>query len=96
MRTWVSAPIAKNILEDSIEALEIEKQANGLAKEYRYLLDTKYYTVPDVVGMSIDDAKKMLTEFSIEYSGKGNKIIEMSPEPNSRVPENSTIRLMLG
>lgn len=92
----VSAPIAKNILEDSIVALEIEKQDNGLSKEYRYLLDTKYYTVPDVVGMDIDDAKKMLTEFSIEYSGKGNKIIEMSPEANSRVPENSTIRLMLG
>lgn len=92
----VSAPIAKNILEDAIEALDIKKPNEGLAKEYRYLLDVKYYTVPDVVGLDVKDAKKMLTEFSVEYSGKGSKVIEMSPEAGSRVAEGGIIRLMLG
>ena len=38
----------------------------------------------------------MLTEFSVEYSGKGSKVIEMSPEAGSRVAEGGIIRLMLG
>ena len=91
----VAAPIAKTILEDAIVALNIEKSEGGISKEYRYY-DTKYITVPDVIGLSKTEARKQLKNFSIEYSGSGDNVISTSPEAGSSVPINSTIRLMLG
>lgn len=91
----VAAPIARNILEDAIAVLKISKRDDGLKKEYRYF-DTKYLTVPDVLNMDIKEAKKLLKDFQIEYSGTGDKVISMSPEANSSVPIGSIIRLMVG
>ena len=90
----VSAPIAKNILEDAISALDIKKPSKGLEKEYRYF-DTKYYTLEDVVGMDVTSAKEKLSKFTIEYSGKGTKVVSMSPEAGSRIAEGSVVRLMV-
>ena len=91
----VAAPIFRNIALDAISALGIEKRSDGLSKEYRYF-DTKYVTVPDVIGNSIKEARDKLKDFTIEYSGSGESIISTSPEVGSSVPINSTIRLMLG
>lgn len=91
----VAAPIAKNILEDTITTLNIEKSNDGLKKEYRYY-DIKYITIPNVIGMDPKEARKQLNNFNIEYSGKGDTVISMSPEAGSSIPINSTIRLMLG
>ena len=91
----VSAPIFKNIAEDAIIALDIKKPSNGLEKEYRYF-DTKYYTVPDVIGYDVKESRKILNNFMVEYSGNGNKVISMSPSAGSRISEGSVIRLMLG
>lgn len=91
----VSAPIAKSILEDSISALDIKEPTEGLGKDYRYF-DTKYYTLEDVVGMSVAEAKKVLDKFTVEYSGTGSKVVSMSPSAGSRVSEGGTVRLMLG
>ena len=46
--------------------------------------------------MDIKEAKKLLKDFQIEYSGTGDKVISMSPEANSSVPIGSIIRLMVG
>ena len=91
----VAAPIARTILKDAINALDINKMIGGLTKEYRYF-DTKYVTVPDVVGNTIKEAREKLKDFTIEYSGKGDVVISMSPTSGSSIPINSTIRLMLG
>lgn len=91
----VSAPIAKSILEDSITALNIKKPKKGLEKEYRYF-DTKYYTLDNVVGLDITEAKELLKNFDVEYSGQGSKVISMSPKQGSRIKEGSVVRLMLG
>lgn len=91
----VAAPIARTILNDAINALNIEKRVGGIDKEYRYF-DTKYVTVPDVIGNTIKEARGKLKDFTIEYSGSGDNIISMSPVAGSSVPVNSTIRLMLG
>ena len=91
----VAAPIARTILNDAINALDIKKRVGGINKEYRYF-DTKYITVPDVVGNTIKEARTKLKGFSIEYSGSGDKVISMSPKAGSSVPLNSIIRLMLG
>lgn len=95
MRTWVAAPIAKTILEDAITALDIEPSSGGIPKEYRYF-DTKYITVPNVIGMSKKEARQQLKNFTIEYSGTGDTVISTSPSAGSSVVLNSTIRLMLG
>ena len=91
----VAAPIARTILKDAINALDIKKRTGGIEKEYRYF-DTKYVTVPDVTGKSIKEAKELLKDFTIEYSGTGDKIISTAPSSGSSIPINSTIRLMLG
>lgn len=91
----VAAPIARTILNDAINALDIKKREGGIGKEYRYF-DTLYVTVPDVVGNTIKEARTKLKNFTIEYSGSGDTIISMSPTAGSSIPANSTIRLMLG
>ena len=91
----VSAPIAKNILMSAIDILDIKPSLEGMPKEYNWY-DTKYVIVPDVVNMDINEAKKVLKGFKIEYSGQGNKIIYQSPKANYFIKEGSTIMLMLG
>ena len=91
----VAAPIAKSILLDAIDALDIEKPDGGIEKEYQWY-DKKYYTVTDVVGMGAKEANKVLSNFEVEYSGSGSIVKSMSPEAGSRLVEGSVIRLMLG
>ncbi len=91
----VAAPIAKNILLDSIDALDIEKETGGVDKEYQWY-EKKYYTVPNVIGMNVKDANKELSNFNVEYSGTGLTVKSMSPEAGNRLAEGSTIRLLLG
>lgn len=91
----VSAPVVKNIMEDVISALNIEKQDGGTEKEYQWY-DKKYYSVPNVVGMSKKDASSNLRNFTVEYSGSGDNVISQSPEADTRIPEGSSIRIYLG
>lgn len=91
----VSAPIVKNILEDAIVALNIEKQDGGTEKKYQWY-DKKYFSVEDVVGLSKSEANSKLKNFSVEYSGSGNTVINQSPEAGVRIPEGEKVRLYLG
>lgn len=90
----VSAPIAKNIMIDIIDSLKIEKSKYTLQKKYNWY-DTKYATVPNVVGLDIKDAKKELKNFTINYSGNGTIIKSISPSPDTILPINSTIKVFL-
>ena len=58
--------------------------------------DKVTYEVPNVVGMKVDDAKKLLVNFNIEYSGTGEYIVSQSPEAKEKIEDQSTVRLMLG
>lgn len=91
----VSAPIVKNIMEDAIVALNIEKQEGGTEKEYQWY-DKKYYTVENIVGLTKKKATSILKNFSIEYSGSGNIVISQSPEAGTRIAGGETVRLYLG
>lgn len=91
----VAAPIAKTILETAISVLDIKSTTEGMEKEYNWL-DTKYLKLPDVTGLSIEEAKKSLTGFQVEYSGIGEKILYQSPIANSYVKEQGVVKLMLG
>lgn len=91
----VAAPVAKSIINDAINILEIDKGKNAMPKEYQWL-DIKYINLPDVEGLNVEDARTQLKGFQIEYAGEGEKIIHQSPEGNNLVAENSKIKLMLG
>ena len=91
----VSAPIAKNVMKDLINILELKPSKDGMTKEYTWL-DTKYVMLPNVVGLSLKEAQKELKSFKVEYSGTGNKVIYQSPTPGYYTKENGTIKLLLG
>lgn len=91
----VSAPIARSVLLSAIDILGIEPSSEGMAKEYTWL-DKKYSILPNVVGMSKEEATKTLKNYKIEYSGDGDTVIYMSPEAGYYVAEGETIMLLLG
>ncbi len=91
----VAAPIAKNIMLDIIDKLKIEKSDYTLEKVYNWY-DTKYETIPNVIGQELSEAKKQLKNFTVNYSGSGNIIKSISPSPNTILPVNSTIKVLLG
>ena len=90
----VAAPIARNIFLSAIDILDIESDTEGIPKEYTWL-DTKYITIPDVTGLSLDEAKSALKGFNIEYSGNGDTVIYQTPNGGMYVKEGGTIVLML-
>ena len=90
----VSAPIAKSIMTDIIDELKIEPSDYTLEKTYNWY-DTKYIAVPNVLDKNIDEAKKELKKFTINYAGNGKIIKAISPSPGTYLPENSTIKILL-
>jgi len=90
----VAAPIARTILQASIDALDIEPR-DGMMKEYKYG-DKKYAKVENVVGMSASEAVKMLKPFKVEFSGTGNTVTYQSPSEGSLIYEGETVKLLLG
>ena len=90
----VAAPIAKNVLQSSIDALGIEKQSNEIEKEFNYI-DRVYAKVPNVIGMTKEEATKSLSSFKVEYSGNGSKVAYQSPASGTQIYEGETVKLML-
>ncbi len=90
----VAAPVARNILLDAIDILNIPKQKGASEKNYNYY-DKKYVTIPNVVGMELNEAFKLLKSFKVEYTGTGTKVIYQSPGANERIYEGETIKLLL-
>lgn len=95
LSSYTTTPIARRILLDIIDILKIEKQQGGLDKDLEWY-DKITYEVPNVVGMKVDDAKKLLVNFEIEYSGTGKYIVSQSPEAKTKLEDKSKVRLLLG
>ena len=89
-----SAPVARNVMKAVVDVLNIEPSKDGMPKEYTYL-DQKYVLVPNVTGMTLEQAKKELKSFNITYSGNGGKVFYQSPEEGMYIKEKGTISLML-
>lgn len=90
----VSAPPAKNVLTTAIDVLDIKPDLDGMKREYLWY-ETKYVRLPNVMGMRLDEAKKILKDFKLEYSGEGETVLYMSPEPEYYVKEGGTVKLLL-
>lgn len=95
LSSYTTTPIARRILLDIIDALDIPKQEGQIIKDYTWE-DKIYYEVPNVEGMNVKEGKKLLTNWKIEYSGTGNKIISQSPSAGTRLAADETVVLLLG
>lgn len=94
LSSYTTTPIARRVLLDIIEALNIEKQEGGFAKDLEWT-DKVTYEVPNVIGKTVKEAKKMLPQFTIEYTGTGDKVIEQTPTAGTKLEEQGVIRLLL-
>lgn len=94
LSSYTTTPIARRILLDIIDALDIKKQDSQIEKEKEWN-DKTIYEVPNVVGMTKKEAKKALENFTVEYAGTGDKVVSQSPEAGTRVEEKTVVRLLL-
>lgn len=95
LSSYTTTPVARRILLDIIEALGIKKQKNQIEKELEWS-DIPVYEVPNVIGKSKEDVKELLSNFTVEYAGSGEKIVDQSPNGGTRVERDTVVRLLLG
>lgn len=94
LSSYTTTPIARRILLDIIEALGIEKQKDELEKDLEWN-DKVTYEVPNVIGKSYDEAKKLLVNFEIVKEGDGEVVAEQSPSAGEVIEDRSKVRLLL-
>lgn len=94
LSSYTTTPIARRILLDIIDALDIKEQKEGMEKDLEWT-DKIMYEVPNVVGKNVKDAKKLLSNFTVEYSGTGEKVVSQSPDANTKLEDRGTVRLLL-
>ena len=94
LSSYTTTPIARRILLDIIDALDIKEQKDGMEKDLERT-DKIMYEVPNVVGKNVKDAKKFLSNFTVEYSGTGEKVVSQSPDANTKLEDRGTVRLLL-
>ena len=94
LSSYTTTPIARRILLDIIDALDIKPQEEGMEKDLEWT-DKIMYQVPNVVGKSVKEAKKLLSNFTIEYTGTGETVISQSPDANTKLEDRGTVRLLL-
>ena len=95
LSSYTTAPIARRILLDIIDALDIERQ-EGAIEKIKQWDDPIYYTIPNVVGMTVKEATRTLYPLQIEYSGSGDTVLEQSPIAGEQVESTYKVRLLLG
>lgn len=94
LSSYTTTPIARRILLDIIDALKIEKQKDEMEKDLEWN-DKVYYEVPNVIGLSIEEAKKRLINFEIVIEGEGKKVVDQSPNAKEKCEDRSKVRLIV-
>ena len=84
----IAAPVVKRIMEDCLRYLGVEPDLTEEEKE-------KEYTVPDVIGKPIAEAREILNNSSLKYKveGKGETVTDQVPKANIVVAESATVIL---
>ena len=95
LSSYTTTPIARRILLDIIDALDIKKQPEGLEKVKEWT-DKETKVIPNVIGKNVNEVKQLLSGFNIEYKGEGTIIKEQTPQPGEKIELGSTIKLLLG
>ena len=94
LSSYTTTPIARRILLDIIEALDIPKQEGEIPKDLEWM-DKVTYEVPNVVGMSVAEAKKSLFHFQVVTEGVGENVFEQSPKAGEVIEDGSKVRVFL-
>lgn len=94
LSSYTTTPFVRKILLDIINIMDIKKQPDQKEKDYEWM-DKKYYEVPNVIGMTKNEAKKYLTGFEIEFVGDGDIVVSQTPSANTRYYETGTIKLLM-
>ena len=94
LSSYTTTPIARRILLDIIDSLKIEKQEGEIPKDLEWN-DKVTYEVPNVVGLSLEDAKKDLFNFQIVIEGNGDTVVEQSPKAGDKLEDQSKVRILL-
>ena len=94
LSSYTTAPIARKILLDIIDALNIKKQENGIEKVKQWD-DIQYISVPNLIGKTINEAIRESYPIEIDVTGNGKKVVEQSPNPGEKIDINSKIRVLL-
>lgn len=89
----VAAPVAKSVLTDCINILNLEKD-DVKDKNYNWN-EVKYEKVPNVVNMTKDEALKVLSKFKVITEGNGNIVADQSPNYNDKVKVGEEVRIYL-
>ena len=94
LSSYTTTPIARRILLDVIDAMNIPKQDNEIIKDFEWS-DKVPYEVPNVIGDSLEDAKKKLSNFEVVVEGNGNIIFEQTPAAGEILEDGDKIRIFL-
>ena len=94
LSSYTTTPIARRILLNIIDSLDIQKQPNELAKDLEWT-DKITYEVPNVVGLSLEEAKKELFNFQVVIEGDGDKVFTQSPKAKEKIEDQSKVRIFL-
>jgi stage V sporulation protein D (sporulation-specific penicillin-binding protein) len=95
LSSYTTAPIARRVLLDIIDALNIPRQEGGIEPVHLWN-DPVYYHLPNVICMTKKEAEKALFYYDIQYTGYGNYIISQSPQAGTSLEMGSTVRVLLG
>lgn len=90
----IAAPVMKEIFENILPYLGIEQ--NFTEEEQKKYAKTTVI-MPQVEGMSLKDAKSVLSEqkFEIKVLGEGETVVEQFPIAGEEISDNSTVILYL-
>lgn len=91
----VAAPLVGEMFEEILPLINIlPDYENEIVKDYRYYIDTKYFTIKNYVGLT---KKEILPNYyyKINYVGTGDKVIYQNPKAGEKIKENGVITLYL-
>jgi stage V sporulation protein D (sporulation-specific penicillin-binding protein) len=95
----IAAPIVGRILADSLAHMGVPKSNEGPAKRLRWG-DVIPVSLPNFVGLTLKQAQALAISNSSQIKttlvGSGKYVVAQAPSGGSRVPEGSTVRLILG
>ncbi|MED1202169.1 stage V sporulation protein D [Heyndrickxia acidicola] len=90
----VAAPIAGNIIGDSLRAMGVQPRKNQIEKEYTYP-QTPMVKVPNLVGLDKSEIANEYYNLQLDVSGDGDTVVRQAPEAGVKVEEGSTIRVYM-
>lgn len=90
----VAAPIVGKIMDDSLQAMNVKPRKNQIEKK-RQWNDPKEIKIPNLEGMTKKELLEQRYPLQFDVSGNGNKVVNQSPKPGTKVEEGATVRIFM-